>query len=72
MINSNPAKPHEKEQKIFSLSDSEDETPKVRLKIDPGDFVYFWKAGEPNGFLGQWYTSVFRDKDGIKYTCAEQ
>jgi hypothetical protein len=55
--------------------------------MDPGRNgpVYFWRPGEANGFLGQWYTSPFiwkrpltsHDGDGkeyeeLKYENAEQ
>jgi hypothetical protein len=58
-----------------------------QIAMDPGRNgpVYFWRPGEANGFLGQWYTSPFiwkrpltsHDGDGkeyeeLKYENAEQ
>lgn len=37
------------------------------------DYIYFWSEKDKKyGYLSQWYTSVFEEKDGTKYNCTEQ
>lgn len=35
-------------------------------------YVYFWKPSEAFGQFSQWYSSKFRDINGVEYRCAEQ
>lgn len=42
------------------------------LKPNHMKIVGFWRPFEPNGFLGQWFSSTFQDETGTTFSNAEQ
>ncbi|KAK6359430.1 hypothetical protein TWF696_000590 [Orbilia brochopaga] len=55
---------------------AEASTSSSNTQIDTSDPIYFWKPEEPDGYLGQWYTSPFvstlEDGSKVEYRNCEQ